>query len=354
MAKQIVGNLRKSSSLIVLARDQIKARHPIDFKALMFKRPPQATFMPNCAVFPGGVLDAQADETPLWRKHFENMGVSRKQLSLLTQGKAKKSNIFTKEDPESLERELSLRIAAIRETFEELGVIFCQNRETLAKGAGEGYGNFKEDFDRQHWQMLVHNDATQFLKLCETLEIIPDLWNLYEWSNWLTPATLKKRFDTVFFVIAIQKMPHLIKEKHEVTDFSWNTPSDFLRQHFEKEIWLPPPQFYELSRLLNFSELEKVKNFAQTRAMEGLDAIFPVERKCKDGRVSLFQGDDLYENPDLPELVSISKTAKEYREGIQNLHRIEFYDSNKMAMQVNVDVPNGHICPVNTNPEDMN
>lgn len=89
-------------------------------------------------------------------------------------------------------RELSLRIAAIREAFEELGVIFCRDRKHIAGDSG-GYGNFRENFDRSHWQKLVHNDSNKFLTLCEELDIVPDLWSLYEWSNWFTPSTFKKR-----------------------------------------------------------------------------------------------------------------------------------------------------------------
>lgn len=91
-------------------------------------------------------------------------------------------------------RELSLRITAIRETFEELGVIFCRSRKSLASTDGNGYGHFREDFDRKHWQSLIHNDASKFLSLCEELDIVPDVWSLYEWSNWFTPSTFKKRF----------------------------------------------------------------------------------------------------------------------------------------------------------------
>ena len=90
-------------------------------------------------------------------------------------------------------RELSLRITAIRETFEELGIIFCRDRKSLTSADGKGYGNFKEDFDRKHWQSLIHNDASKFLTLCEELDIVPDIWSLCEWSNWFTPSTFKKR-----------------------------------------------------------------------------------------------------------------------------------------------------------------
>uniref|UniRef100_A0A1I8MI79 Nudix hydrolase domain-containing protein n=1 Tax=Musca domestica TaxID=7370 RepID=A0A1I8MI79_MUSDO len=340
---------RKSASLIILARD--KAAKKPDFKALLFKRPPQATFMPNSAVFPGGVFEA-SDETPLWRKHFEKMGATKQLMALTEEPKGKKSVIFQNNNPEAIEREISLRIAAIREAFEELGVIFCRDRKSLASGVGEGYGNFREDFDRNHWQKLVHNDSTKFLELCEALEIVPDLWSLHQWSNWFTPTTFKKRFNTAFFMIALKDVPDVIKENNEVTDFAWRTPAEYLQQHFTKEIWLPPPQIYELSRLLNFTQLEDVKNFALQRRHEGLDVTLPIEYKCKDARVNLLPGDDLYavENSKT-EIPVLEKTAKQFREGVKNIHRIEFYGPNDAVLRLNFELPHGHIGPINANPK---
>lgn len=55
------------------------------------------------------------------------------------------------------------------------------------------YGAYKNNFDCKHWQQLVHNDASKFLSLCEHLNVVPDIGSLFEWSNWITPATFKKR-----------------------------------------------------------------------------------------------------------------------------------------------------------------
>ncbi|TMW42698.1 hypothetical protein DOY81_012222 [Sarcophaga bullata] len=105
MAKQLATKFRKSSSLIILAKDKVQVDKQADFKALLFNRHEKASFMPNSAVFPGGVCES-ADENPVWRKHFE--------------------------------KELSLRITAIRETFEELGIIFCRDRKSLSTADNNG------------------------------------------------------------------------------------------------------------------------------------------------------------------------------------------------------------------------
>uniref|UniRef100_A0A1I8MFU3 Uncharacterized protein n=1 Tax=Musca domestica TaxID=7370 RepID=A0A1I8MFU3_MUSDO len=307
--------------------------------------------MANSAVFPGGVFEP-SDETPLWRKHFEKMGATKQLLAFSEGPKVKKSVLFENDNPEAIDREISLRIAAIREAFEELGVIFCRDRKSLALGGGEGYGNFREDFDRNHWQKLVHNDSTNFLELCEALEIVPDLWSLHQWSNWFTPTTYKKRYNTAFFLIALREIPDVTKENNEVTDFAWRTPGECLRQHFNGEIWLPPPQIYELSRLLNFAQLEDVKNFALQRRHIGLDVTLLIEYDCQDARVYLMPADDLYSVKNCQtQVLVVDKTAQQFREGVKNIHRIEVYGPNDAVVRLNFKLPHGHVGPINANPK---
>lgn len=87
-------------------------------------------------------------------------------------------------------REISLRITAIRETFEEVGILLCKPKKAEYNSI---YSHCLESFDRKMWQKAVHNDSTKFLELCKELNVIPDLWSLHEWAAWLTPATFKKR-----------------------------------------------------------------------------------------------------------------------------------------------------------------
>lgn len=69
------------------------------------------------------------------------------------------------------------------------------------------------------WQ--VFNDATKFIKLCEQLNVVPDIWSLYEWSIWLTPTWKRtKRFETVFYLVGVDEQPVINVKNNEVHD-SW-------------------------------------------------------------------------------------------------------------------------------------
>jgi len=45
--------------------------------------------------------------------------------------------------------------------------------------------------------------------LCVAREIrcVPDIWSLIEWSNWLTPENISRRYDTIFYLCCLEGKP---------------------------------------------------------------------------------------------------------------------------------------------------
>lgn len=99
-----------------------------------------------------------------------------------------------------------------------MGILLCRDRKTLT--STDGYAQFNEQFDRKRWQKEVHNDASKFLTLCQELDVVPDLWSLYEWSAWRTPSTFKTRFQTAFFLTTLKEQANVLAESNEVKDFA--------------------------------------------------------------------------------------------------------------------------------------
>lgn len=341
MSKQISAKIRHSASLILVSKDTEVARAGFDYNALLFRRNSKSTFMPDSSVFPGGVCET-VDSSQTWLRLFNRYDVSRHKLNELCQ-----APLNTKGSDETLNAAVSLRLTALRETFEEMGILLCRDRKTLT--SIDGYAQFNEQFDRKHWQHIVHNDASEFLTLCEELDVVPDLWSLHEWSAWRTPSTFQKRFETVFFLAALASRPQVLMESNEVKDYEWRAPLDYLEAALKKQVWLPPPQFYELSRCLNFQKLEQLRLFAQQRSSKGSVLLHPVIYKCTDGFVHLLPGDDLYpSNPDASsEKIETGISTAEFRAlAKEKLHRSEHKNQHESHLIINFKPADGHVNPL--------
>ncbi|XP_017069825.1 nucleoside diphosphate-linked moiety X motif 19 isoform X2 [Drosophila eugracilis] len=217
---KLLPKIRSSSSLILLSKNQAPKAKSFDYNALLLTRTQKSSFMPESSVFPGGVCDA-SDSSPAWLNLFQRNKISASKLQNISHIKGPRPEIFqTKADKEAIEPSLALRLTAIRETFEELGILLCRDNKSLTSTSG--YGKFHDQFDRVHWQHTVHNDASQFLELCKELEVLPDVWSLHEWSAWRTPSTFKKRFETAFFMTALEQEPSVHIEPNEVKDCALN------------------------------------------------------------------------------------------------------------------------------------
>lgn len=113
-------------------------------------------------------------------------------------------------------REISLRINAIREAFEEVGIFLCRSRQQLEIESSEGF--CLKDYDKIKWQKLVHDDPKEFLQMCKELKVVPDLWGLHEWCGWASPAIIKRGYETAFFITFLNHIPEVICEESEVKE----------------------------------------------------------------------------------------------------------------------------------------
>ncbi|GLV43050.1 tetracycline resistance [Carabus blaptoides fortunei] len=183
-------------------------------------------------------------------------------------------------------------MTAIRETFEESGILIC--KKYVADEKNSSWASYFGGHEIKEWQKKVHDNPVQFLELCHQFKIYPDIWALHEWSNWLTPSSRPKRFDTIFFLASFQNEPPIYAEKNEVQHYEWATPSEYLENNHNSEIKLPPPQFYEISRLMNFQTIESLVKFNESRAMLGCERFLPYRIKKDKMTVTFLPGDELY------------------------------------------------------------
>lgn len=226
-------NWRRAATVVVAAdwTHPIPTTPPLPppaegFRLLLLQRSRQQSFWPGAHVFPGGVLDA-ADHSADWLRLFApHHGPPRFGL-----GPAPPRHttfpVLPATGPDSavevgaaLPDDVAFRICALRETFEEAGLLLLRPRAqptlvpelSRALPAPEGLAT---------WRTRVRRDPRQFLHLCEHLDCIPDIWALHDWSVWLTPFKQRggRRFETYFFLCCLYEPPLVYLDLAEVVDY---------------------------------------------------------------------------------------------------------------------------------------
>jgi 8-oxo-dGTP pyrophosphatase MutT (NUDIX family) len=185
MSEHAADPIRPAATILML-RDQPT------FEVLMVKRHHQIDFAAGALVFPGGKSHA-GDHDPAWTDHatgWESVGVDG----------------------------APLRIAAIREAYEEAGVLLARD------ASGETYvGEAAIDV-----RAAVAEDRVPFLDVVRELGLKLDLTALTIFARWITPPLMAKRFDTWFYVAHAPLAQLAICDGHEAVDAEWIAPGEAL------------------------------------------------------------------------------------------------------------------------------
>lgn len=188
------------AATILLLRDEPS------FEVLMVKRHHQIDFASGALVFPGGKSHA-GDATPEWSDHVIG---------------------WERFEPEMR----ALRIAAVREVFEEAGILLARGRD----GAGFDTTGFSLDLRK-----AVDAGETPFIDVVREAGVQLDLEALVVFARWVTPAGVPKRFDTWFFAIKAPADQLAACDGRETVDAEWLSPTEALRlgQIGERKIIFP-------------------------------------------------------------------------------------------------------------------
>ena len=342
--KKMKTNVREASTLILAAYNGSVVKKGWDYSILSLLRSPKSKFMPRGTVFPGGTVHSfDADEK--WLNLFSNSIIKNHDIS-----KIKEAPSILNNQVGLIPKLLSLKITAIRETFEETGILLCKKKDTALKHDELSSLLCPNNIDI--WRKKVQLDPSEFFILCQDLNCYPDVQSLNLWSNWLTPFNVStKRFNTCFFIACVNKNLNIAPDDIEVTKAFWSSPDELATLHKNKDIWLPPPQFYEISRLLKFQNIHCLEKFSVDRSQNGCYVWMPEKIETLDGSVYILPGDELYENTNYNEFKGrekINSTAEEFRLKFNTLHRIESITNLETRIIIqNYHPKDGHILPQN-------
>jgi 8-oxo-dGTP pyrophosphatase MutT (NUDIX family) len=146
----------------------------------------------------------------------------------------------------------ALVAAAVRETFEEAGVLLAS---PIAGDAAHWAGEQAALLDRSASmaEVLARNG----------LVLRADL--LRPWAHWVTPEIEPKRFDTRFFVAALPEGQEPVHFRGESDASEWVTPRHAVERHASGELGMLPPTVFTLAELSAYDSVSAVLDAATAR-----------------------------------------------------------------------------------------
>ncbi|WP_156371180.1 NUDIX hydrolase [Nocardia arizonensis] len=159
-------------------------------------------------------------------------------------------------------RAKALVCAAVRETFEECGVLLAGPTADTVVSDTAGYRDARGRMERREMSLAGFLAA-------EKLVLRADL--LRPWANWITPVIEPRRYDTRFFVAILPSGQRADGATSEAAHVQWRTPAAALDRWRAGEDVLLPPTWSQLDALARFGSAAEI--FA---AEPVIDPIMPV------------------------------------------------------------------------------
>jgi len=212
------------AATVILLRDS--AAGP---EVLMLARHARSEFLPDMYVFPGGRVE-DADHELAERVAGLSRGEARARLG-------------------SVPAELALGffVAAVRETFEESGILLARRR-----GSAELLDEASATALACHRLDVQTGDASfRDLVLGEDLVLAAELLSVH--AHWVTPEDSPRRFDTIFFATETPPGQQALHDGVELTDHAWLRPEQALEDFRAGRRQMIIPTWANLETLSGFS-----------------------------------------------------------------------------------------------------
>ena len=280
---EIVTSPPKDASTLLLLRPRetslggtSDASETSDFEVLLLKRHSQSNVLGGAHVFAGG------------KSEPSDLAWAQEQLSpeVLTH-----MHVSLGEDQTTPLQAAALFVAALREAYEECGVLLAS--DIHAEPLDPSKPNVAQDIQAR--VKLALSGEPLLGQAFKTLGIEFDWHLIRPWSRWITPKTptvMNKRFDARFFVALMPAHQQAKHDDHETTQSDWFTPQGALNAYANRQIDLAAPQIMTLVELTQFATLEAVMAHATKRKPPLIE---PRSWRDETTRMVCFPGDPLHQ-----------------------------------------------------------
>ena len=201
------------AATVLLLRDNADGQ----LEVLMTRRSNKASFVPGAYVFPGGGIEAQ-DAAP-------------------------EAHAATAHRPAQRGEPLTYALAAIRESFEELGVLLARHAD----------GRWADDND-----IAALDRRSPLLAQCSArgLQLAADA--VYKLAHWTADRDLPKRFSVPFLVARMPPGQEPVADETEQFEPVWLRPQEALERHEAGQFFMIYPTIRTLERLVAFAHTQAV------------------------------------------------------------------------------------------------
>jgi 8-oxo-dGTP pyrophosphatase MutT (NUDIX family) len=264
------------AATVILLREAQRQTNQ-SFEVLMVLRSSKSAFVPGAYVFPGGKVEKE-DCLPSVENFCDKHDLIRAQSVL--------------DGVSNPEKSLGIWIAAVRETFEEAGLLLARRNDgTLL--------SFDNDLEMRFrsYRAGVNTGNLHFSELLEREELTPAIDRLHYFSHWITPELSPLRYDTRFFVTTVPENQKALHDGDEVTKHVWIAPMDALQKYSEQKFFMVAPTIVTLEELSRFKTIDDVLASTSNKKINRILTTLviehgEVEEHTPDGRI--------FKNPSAP------------------------------------------------------
>jgi 8-oxo-dGTP pyrophosphatase MutT (NUDIX family) len=237
----------RPASTILLLRDGASE----EIEVFMMVRHHEIEFSSGALVFPGGSVDPGDGEI-----------IARPELYSGGEG--------------GDAAELSFKIAAIRETFEESGILLARPR-----GSNDLVDAKRAASIAAENRVALSERKTTFLDVLTQASMVLALDELVPYARWITPEGMPKRFDTWFFLAAAPPEQLGAHDGRESTDSLWLSPREAIAGGESGRFKLPFPTTRNLIKLGKQPNVRAALDEARGKPVV---TVMPVLTKLNGGR----------------------------------------------------------------------
>jgi 8-oxo-dGTP pyrophosphatase MutT (NUDIX family) len=258
----------KKAATVILLRN----KEPGGFDVFLLKRHEKSSFMGGNFVYPGGRVDRDDGSMEICSL---SKGMTLEEAQKILGGTF------------SPEESFAHWVAAIRELFEEAGVLLAYDQ----KGNLFQVRNREEQEKLLHYRKLLQEGKMNICQIAQKEDLLFALDQLHYYAHWITPEARSQRFDTRFFLTRYPPAQEASHDLKETTAGIWITPKKALEENLKGDVILSPPTLKTLEDLSRFKSIEDIFHSLKK---EEIQPILPILTKISKNPLIIFPWDPEY------------------------------------------------------------